>query len=75
MPIAISEAGCQLGVVAQAFNLNTWEAVDLCEASLVYRVSSKTVRATQKNSVLKQNKKKWVPLKSKSKHSTSRNMK
>jgi hypothetical protein len=36
-------------VVEQAFNPSTWEA----EASLVYRVSSRTARATQRNPVSK----------------------
>jgi hypothetical protein len=36
-------------VVAQAFNPSTWEA----EASLVYRVSSRTARAIQRNPVSK----------------------
>ena len=44
------------------FNLNTWEAKagGLCkfEASLDYRVSSRTARAIQKNSVLKKTKNK-----------------
>jgi hypothetical protein len=35
------------GMVAHAFNLSTWEA----EAGLVYRVSSRTVRTLQRNSV------------------------
>jgi hypothetical protein len=47
-------------VVAHAFNLSTWEAeaggFEL-EASLVYRVSSRTARATQRNPVLKKTKK------------------
>jgi hypothetical protein len=38
-----------LAVVAHAFNPSTWEA----EASLVYRVSSRTARATQRNPVSK----------------------
>jgi hypothetical protein len=45
-------------VVAHAFNLSTREAEAggflEFEASLVYRVSSRTARATQRNSVLKQ---------------------
>jgi hypothetical protein len=36
-------------VVVHAFNASTWEAV----AGLVYRVSSRTARATQRNPVLK----------------------
>jgi hypothetical protein len=42
-----------------------WCEADLCQfqASLVYRVSSSTVRSTQKNSVLKgQNEKEWFTL-------------
>ena len=42
-------------MVAHTFNPNTWEAKAdgfEFEASLVYRVSSKTARATQRNSVL-----------------------
>jgi hypothetical protein len=43
------------GIVVQAFNPSTQEAeaVDLCEsrASLGYRVSFRTVRATQRNPV------------------------
>jgi hypothetical protein len=44
----------KLGVVAHAFNPNTWEF----KASLVYRVSSRTARATQRNPVSKDQKKK-----------------
>jgi hypothetical protein len=40
-------------VVAHAFIPSTWEA----EASLVYRVSSRTARATQRNPVSKKTKK------------------
>jgi len=41
--------------VVQAFKPNSWkaEAGDLCEFGLVYRVSSRTARAMQRNSVLK----------------------
>jgi hypothetical protein len=42
--------------VAQAFNPSTWEA----EASLVYKVSSRTARATQRNPVSEKKKKKKV---------------
>ena len=41
-------------VVAHAFNPITWEAeagISEFEASLVYRVSSRTARATQRNPV------------------------
>jgi hypothetical protein len=40
-------------VVAHAFNPSTWEAE---ETSLVYKVSSRTARATQRNPVLKKKK-------------------
>jgi hypothetical protein len=44
-------------LVAHAFNLSTWEAEagNLCEfeARLVYRLSSRTVRATQRNPISK----------------------
>jgi hypothetical protein len=46
-------------MVAHAFNPSTWEAeagggrrISEFEASLVYRVSSRTARATQRNPVL-----------------------
>jgi hypothetical protein len=60
-------------VVAHAFNPGTWEAeaerqrerergrgrrISELEASLVYRVSSRTARATQRNPVSKKKKKK-----------------
>jgi hypothetical protein len=51
---------CQ-AVVAHAFKLSTWEAEAgefLSEGSLVYRVSSRTARATQRNPVSKQTNKK-----------------
>jgi hypothetical protein len=43
-------------MVAHAFNPSTWEAEagSEFEASLVYRVSSRTARATQRNPVSKQ---------------------
>jgi hypothetical protein len=45
------------GVVAHAFNPSTWEAeAGEFEASLVYKVSSRTARATQKNTVKKKTK-------------------
>jgi hypothetical protein len=51
-----------LAVVAYVFNPSTWKAeagVSLeFEASLVYRVSSRTARATQRNPVSKKKKKK-----------------
>jgi hypothetical protein len=49
-------------VVAHALNPSTWEAEAggfEFETSLVYRVSSRTARATQRNPVLKQNKTKF----------------
>jgi hypothetical protein len=50
-------------VVAHAFNPSTWEAeagrqVSEFEASLVYKVSSRTTRATQRNPVSKKTTKK-----------------
>jgi hypothetical protein len=45
------------GVVAHTFNPSTWEAEEF-EASLVYKVSSRTARAIQKNPVSKSKKKK-----------------
>jgi hypothetical protein len=44
-------------VVVHAFNPSTWEAEAGGEASLVYRVSSRTARALQRNPVLKNQKK------------------
>jgi hypothetical protein len=45
------------GLVAQTFNASIWEArgrwITEVKASLVYRVSSRTARATQRNPVLK----------------------
>ena len=48
----------ELGMVGLTFNSSTWEAEEgrEFEASLVYRVSSKTTRATQRNLVLKNQK-------------------
>jgi hypothetical protein len=41
-------------VVAKAFNPSTWEAeASKFDASLVYRVSSRTARTTQRNPVSK----------------------
>jgi hypothetical protein len=56
-------------VVANAFNPSTWEAEAgrflEFEGSLVYKVSSRTARATQRNPVSKSKKKKkkksWPP--------------
>jgi hypothetical protein len=45
-------------VVAHAFNLSRGRWISEFEASLVYRVSSRTARATQRNPVLKNQKKK-----------------
>jgi hypothetical protein len=54
-------------VVAHAFNPSTWEAEAggflESEATLVYRVSSRTARATQRNPVLEKKKKRIVILK------------
>jgi hypothetical protein len=54
--------GKRPGVVAHAFNPSTWEAEAdgflEFEASLVYRVSSRTATATQRNPVSKNQKKK-----------------
>jgi hypothetical protein len=62
------------GVVAHAFNASTWEAEagvgvgSEFEASLVYKVSSRTARATQRNPVSKnKNKNKNKKKKSKGK--------
>jgi hypothetical protein len=54
--------GCR-AVVAHVFNPSTWEAeagrrISEFEASLVYQVSSRTARATQRNPVSKKTKKK-----------------
>jgi hypothetical protein len=43
-------------MVAHAFNPSTWEAEAGFEASLVYRVTSRTARATQRNPVSKKTK-------------------
>jgi hypothetical protein len=48
-------------VVAHTFNPSTWEAdrrISEFEASLVYKVSSRTARAIQRNPVSKNQKKK-----------------
>jgi hypothetical protein len=44
--------------MAHAFNPSTWEAEAGVEASLVYRLSFRTARATQRNPVSKKKKKK-----------------
>jgi hypothetical protein len=54
-----------LGMVAHAFNPSPWEGgrgrqISEFEASLVYRVSSRTARAIQRNPVLRKKKKKKV---------------
>ena len=55
--------------MAHSYNSNTWEAEAVGSASLVYRVSSRTARATQRNPVSKKLGKKkakkliWVKLK------------
>ena len=48
----------ELGMVGLTFNSSTWEAEEgrEFEASLVYRLSSKTTRATQRNLILKNQK-------------------
>jgi hypothetical protein len=52
----------ELGVVAHAFNPSTWEGrgrrISEFEASLVYKMSSRTARATQRNPDLRNQKKK-----------------
>jgi hypothetical protein len=50
-------------MVTNAFNPSTWEAergrwISEFEASLIYKVSSRTARATQRNPVLKNQKNK-----------------
>jgi hypothetical protein len=45
-------------VVVHAFNPSTLEAESEFEASLVYKVSSRTARATQRNPVWREKKKK-----------------
>jgi hypothetical protein len=49
-------------MVAHAFNPSTWEAEagSEFEASLVYRVSSRTARATQRNPVSNKTKEKII---------------
>jgi hypothetical protein len=55
-------------VVAHAFNPSTWEAeaggflrqISEFEDSLVYKVSSRTARATQRNPISEKKKKKYV---------------
>jgi hypothetical protein len=49
--------GGVLGVVVHAFNPSRGRRISEFEASLVYRVSSRTARATQRNPVLKKKKK------------------
>ena len=57
-------------MVAHAFNPSTWEAergrrISEFEASLVYKVSSRTARAIQRNPVSKNQKKKKTKKKNK----------
>jgi hypothetical protein len=54
----LKECGSGRAVVAHAFKPSTWEGrrISEFEASLVYSVSSRTARATQRNPVSKQNK-------------------
>jgi hypothetical protein len=52
---------CSRVVAAHAFNPSTWEAeagrlISEFEASLVYRESSRTARATQRNPISKKHK-------------------
>jgi hypothetical protein len=57
----LRRAEMQPGVVAHAFNPSTREAerwISEFEASLVYKVSSRTARATQRNPVSRKTKKK-----------------
>jgi hypothetical protein len=59
----------RLGVVAHAFNPSTQEAeAGRQMASLVYRVSSRTARATQRNPVSKKKKNKQTKKQKKKKH-------
>jgi hypothetical protein len=56
-------------VVVHAFNPSTWEAeagrwISKFKASLIYRVSSRTARATQRNPVSKNQKPKQTKKKS-----------
>jgi hypothetical protein len=46
------------GVVAHTFNLSRGKWTSEFEASLIYKVSSRTARAIQRNSVLEKKKKK-----------------
>jgi hypothetical protein len=51
--------------MAYTFNPNTWEAQaggSLFKASLVYRVNSRTARATQRNRVSEKKKKKRITI-------------
>jgi hypothetical protein len=61
-------------VVAHAFNPSTWggrgRRTSEFEASLVYRVSSRTARAIQRNPVLKKTKQNKKPQKTKKKNKT-----
>jgi hypothetical protein len=60
--VALLEGSLKPGVVAHTFNPSTWEAEAggslEFEASLVYKVSSRTARAIQRNPVSKKTKKK-----------------
>jgi hypothetical protein len=64
-------------VVAHAFNPSTWEAETggflSSEASLVYRVSSRTARAIQRNPVSKNQKKKKQKTKNQKQNKTKQN--
>ena len=52
--VQIKKLICSWAVVAHTFDASTWE-VELCETevSLIYRASSSTARATQRNPVSK----------------------
>jgi hypothetical protein len=72
----ITRAASRQAVVAQAFSPSTWEAEAdgqadfLVEVSLVYRVSSRTTRATQRNLVSKNQKQNTQNTKHKTKTKT-----
>ena len=63
------------GVVAHTFNPSTWEGrgrrISEFEASLVYKVSSRTAKAIQRNLVSKNQKKKRKKKKEKKKRSVA----
>ena len=63
IPFPINNKDLKLGVVAHAFSPShsggRGRQISEFEASLVYRVSSRTARATQRNPVSKKKKKGW----------------